>query len=101
TLNDGLTILETIIKQEQANKSTVIPGKDVFRLYDTYGFPKELTEEYVAEAGFTIDQAGFEAEMQLQRDRAREARQKVDSMQVQDDVYQNLSVSSEFIGYDT
>src|SRR5690625_2729872 len=81
TLNDGLTILETIIKQEQANKSTVIPGKDVFRLYDTYGFPKELTEEYVAEAGFTIDQAGFEAEMQLQRDRAREARQKVDSMQ--------------------
>lgn len=101
TLNDGLAILETIIKQQQAIKSTVIPGKDVFRLYDTYGFPKELTEEYVAEAGFTIDHEGFETEMKQQRDRARDARQKVDSMQVQDDVYQKLSVASEFIGYET
>lgn len=101
TLHDGLLILETIIKQEQANQSNVFPGKEVFRLYDTYGFPKELTEEYVAEAGFTIDEEGFEEEMKLQRDRARKARQKVDSMQVQDDVYRELSVTSEFIGYET
>ncbi|WP_440895927.1 alanine--tRNA ligase [Amphibacillus sp. Q70] len=101
TLNDGLLILESIIKQEQAKQSTIFPGKEVFRLYDTYGFPKELTEEYVAEAGFTIDDEGFEAEMKLQRDRARKARQKVDSMQVQADVYRDLSVTSEFIGYDT
>ncbi|BAM47200.1 alanine--tRNA ligase [Amphibacillus xylanus] len=101
TLNDGITILESIINDEQAKQSTVIPGKEVFKLYDTYGFPKELTEEYVAEFGFTIDEAGFEQEMELQRERAREARQKVDSMQVQDDVYQSLTVSSEFVGYDT
>lgn len=101
TLNDGLLILESIIKQEQAKQSNIFPGKEVFRLYDTYGFPKELTEEYVAEAGFTIDDKGFEAEMKRQRDRARKARQKVDSMQVQADVYRELSVASEFIGYDT
>ncbi|NMA90593.1 MAG: alanine--tRNA ligase, partial [Amphibacillus sp.] len=53
TLNDGITILESIINDEQAKQSTVIPGKEVFKLYDTYGFPKELTEEYVAEFGFT------------------------------------------------
>lgn len=99
TLHDGLAILASIIEAEKAKQSTVFPGVEVFRLYDTYGFPQELTEEYVAEAGFTIDKAGFEAEMKRQRDRARNARQKVDSMQVQDDVYSQLQVESEFVGY--
>ena len=101
TLNDGLDILAAILKQDEVKQTKVIPGKDVFKLYDTYGFPKELTEEYVAEVGFTIDHQGFEVEMTRQRDRAREARGKVDSMQVQDDVYQQLTVPSEFIGYET
>ncbi|WP_017472656.1 alanine--tRNA ligase [Amphibacillus jilinensis] len=100
TLNDGLAILATIIEKERDAGSTVFPGSEVFRLYDTYGFPKELTEEYVGEAGFTIDLAGFELEMKAQRDRAREARQKIDSMQIQDDVFSELSVDSTFIGYD-
>src|SRR5690625_860438 len=100
TLNEGLEILSSIIQKEKKNGSTIFPGEDVFRLYDTYGFPKELTEEYVAEYGFTVDELGFNKEMEKQRDRARSARQKVDSMQVQSDIYSKVNVESKFIGYD-
>lgn len=100
TLNDGLQILSTIMKQETEKGSNIFPGTEVFRLYDTYGFPKELTEEYVAEAGFTIDEQGFKLEMEKQRARARNARQKTDSMQVQDGVLGEVHVESTFIGYD-
>ncbi|WP_066194290.1 alanine--tRNA ligase [Gracilibacillus timonensis] len=99
TLQEGLQIFYHIIEQQQEAGSEVFPGSEVFRLYDTYGFPKELTEEYAEEAGFTIDEAGFEAEMAKQRDRARNARQKVDSMQSQDRVLSDLQVDSSFIGY--
>ena len=71
------------------------------RLYDTYGFPIELTEEYAEEAGMTVDHEGFETEMEAQRERARAARQDVDSMQVQADVLGEVKVESEFVGYDT
>ncbi|GGA69111.1 alanine--tRNA ligase [Ornithinibacillus halotolerans] len=101
TLNDGLDILTELIAKEKAKDSTIFPGEEVFRLYDTYGFPKELTAEYVEEHGFTIDEAGFEAEMEKQRERARNARQKVDSMQVQDEVLGKLDIESEFVGYNT
>src|SRR5699024_12150590 len=63
TLNEGLEILSQIIDKEKAKSSNVFPGEEVFRLYDTYGFPKELTEEYVADLGFTIDEEGYETEM--------------------------------------
>src|SRR5690625_2919697 len=86
TLNDALDILASILEQDDVKKTKLIPGDAVFKLYDTYGFSKELTEEYVAEAGFTIDHAGFEIEMKRQQDRARGASQKEDTMQVQDDV---------------
>ncbi|MCA1009772.1 alanine--tRNA ligase [Halobacillus halophilus] len=100
TLNDGLAILSTIMKQESEKGSNVFPGTEVFRLYDTYGFPKELTEEYVADAGFTIDEDGFMLEMEKQRERARNARQKTGSMQVQEGVLGDVHVASEFTGYD-
>ncbi|WP_087971762.1 alanine--tRNA ligase [Oceanobacillus rekensis] len=100
TLNDGLDILTTVMEQEKGNGNTVIPGEEVFRLYDTYGFPKELTAEYVEEQGFTIDKEGYNREMNKQRERARNARQKVDSMQVQDTILSEIDVKSEFIGYD-
>ncbi|WP_117169147.1 alanine--tRNA ligase [Paraliobacillus sediminis] len=100
TLHEGLAILENIIELEKGQGSKVFPGTEVFRLYDTYGFPKELTEEYVNELGFTIDEAGFKEEMDKQRSRARNARQKVDSMQVQDSVFSELSAESIFVGYD-
>ncbi|MFD1362967.1 alanine--tRNA ligase [Lentibacillus salinarum] len=100
TLNDGLEILNTIIDKEKQKGSDVFPGAEVFRLYDTYGFPKELTEEYVAEHNFTIDEQGFEQEMDKQRERARNAQQKVDSMQVQDGVLSDVTAESTFVGYD-
>ncbi|MHA6252161.1 alanine--tRNA ligase [Oceanobacillus sp. CAU 1775] len=101
TLNDGLEILTSIIKQEEAAGNKVFPGKEVFRLYDTYGFPKELTAEYVEQHGFTIDEVEYENEMQKQRERARSARQKVDSMQVQNSLMNEIDVESSFVGYDT
>ena len=100
TLNDGLAILSEVIKKEKEKGSTTIPGSDAFRLYDTYGFPIELTEEYAEEAGMTVDQAGFEKEMDAQRERARSARQDVDSMQIQGGVLGDIKVESEFVGYD-
>src|SRR5699024_1383435 len=89
-----------IIQKEEQKGSTVFPGVEVFRLYDTYGFPKELTEEYVAEHGFTIDEQGFEQQMEKQRERARSARHKVDSMQIQDSVLSEVEADSTFVGYD-
>lgn len=100
TLNDGLSILSEVIKKEKEKGNTIIPGSDAFRLYDTYGFPIELTEEYAEEEGMTVDQAGFEKEMDAQRKRARSARQDVDSMQIQGGVLGDIKVESEFVGYD-
>ncbi|MFD4817472.1 alanine--tRNA ligase [Peribacillus butanolivorans] len=100
TLHDGLAILSEVIKKEKEKGGTVIPGSDAFRLYDTYGFPIELTEEYAEEEGMTIDQSGFEKEMEAQRERARSARQDVDSMQIQGGVLGDIKVESEFVGYD-
>lgn len=100
TLHDGLAILSTVIQKEKAKGSDTIPGADVFRLYDTYGFPVELTEEYAEEEGMKVDHDGFEREMESQRERARSARQDVDSMQVQSGVLGEIKVESTFVGYD-
>ncbi|MEH6941932.1 alanine--tRNA ligase [Bacillus sp. JJ722] len=99
TLHDGLQILSDVIKKEKAKGSNTISGKDVFRLYDTYGFPVELTEEYAEEEGMKVDHAGFEKEMEEQRERARAARQDVDSMQVQGGVLGEIKDESKFVGY--
>ncbi|MCK1996511.1 alanine--tRNA ligase [Psychrobacillus psychrodurans] len=101
TLHDGLAILEKVIEEQQAKGESYIPGTTTFTLYDTYGFPIELTEEYAEEANMTVDLDGFKSEMEAQRSRARAARQNVDSMQVQSEVFGNLHDESEFIGYDT
>ncbi|MED3396933.1 alanine--tRNA ligase [Bacillus wiedmannii] len=101
TLHDGEAILAEVITKAKEEKTTVISGVDAFRLYDTYGFPIELTEEYAEEAGMTVDQEGFESEMEKQRERARAARQDVDSMQVQGGVLGEVKVASEFVGYGT
>ncbi|MBG9654404.1 alanine--tRNA ligase [Cytobacillus firmus] len=100
TLHEGLAILSSVIKKEKEKGSVTIQGEDVFRLYDTYGFPVELTEEYAEEEGMKVDHAGFEKEMEGQRERARSARQDVDSMQVQGGVLGELKTESQFVGYD-
>lgn len=99
TLHEGLAILANVIQKEKARGSNTISGEDVFRLYDTYGFPVELTEEYAQEEGMNVDHDGFEKEMERQRERARAARQEVDSMQVQGGVLGEIKVESEFVGY--
>jgi len=101
TLQDGLGILSSVISTQQADGLSVIPGSDAFRLYDTYGFPIELTEEYAEENGMTVDLEGFKAALEAQRTRARSARKDVDSMQVQSEVLGNIQEQSQFIGYDT
>lgn len=100
TLHEGLNILASVIKKEKEAGSDTIQGKDIFRLYDTYGFPVELTEEYAEEEGLKVDHEGFEKEMEAQRERARAARQDVDSMQVQGGVLGEIKVESKFVGYD-
>lgn len=97
TLNDGLAILATFM--ETASNQT-IQGTDAFKLYDTYGFPIELTQEYAADHNFTVDLAGFEAEMEAQRTRARNAREDMDSMQAQNPVLRNFTAPTTFVGYD-
>lgn len=99
TLNEGLAILSDVITVQKDKGSDIIPGEDVFRLYDTYGFPVELTEEYAEEEAMKVDHDGFEQAMGRQRERARAAIQKVDSMQVQGGVLGDIKDKSEFVGY--
>src|SRR5690625_2104894 len=99
TLQEGLTLLSSVITEQKEQNNTVIPGEQVFKLYDTYGFPKELTEEYAADHGLGIDEEGFYQEMEKQRERARSAREHVDSMNVQSQLLASLDTSSEFVGY--
>ncbi|MCM3237100.1 alanine--tRNA ligase [Heyndrickxia oleronia] len=101
TLHEGLAILSSVIKKAKEEGSDIISGENVFRLYDTYGFPVELTEEYAEEEGLKVDHEGFEKEMENQRERARNARQDVGSMQVQGGVLGDIKVDSTFVGYET
>lgn len=96
TLSEGLAILSSVIEKAKASGSDTIAGADIFRLYDTYGFPVELTEEYAEEEGMKADHAGFEQEMKKQRDRARAARQDTDSMQVQGGILSTVTTESTF-----
>ncbi|MDN4526286.1 alanine--tRNA ligase [Fictibacillus fluitans] len=100
TINEGLAILEDVIQKEKAAGNSTVSGKDAFKLYDTFGFPFELTEEYAADHNMEVDRTGFEKEMEGQRERARSARQDVDSMQVQAGVLSDIKAHSDFVGYD-
>lgn len=73
TLNTGLALLTELLAELRLRQQTVIPGEEVFKLYDTHGFPVELTQEIAAEQGFRVDTSGFEQSMQLQQERSRAA----------------------------
>ncbi len=96
TLNSGQHFAQTIVEDLKAKGQTVIAGTEVFKLYDTYGFPWELTEEIASERGFTIDHEGFEAAMKEQRERARASAVKGGSMGMQNETLQNITVESSF-----
>lgn len=100
TLTEGLQILASMIEEVKQKGQTSLSGKQAFTLYDTYGFPFDLTEDYATEQGITVDYKQFEIEMNAQRERARAARQEVGSMQIQASLLSDLKEKSDFIGYD-
>ncbi len=103
TIDQGLSILADMEKEMAQKGVKELPGKDAFRLYDTYGFPLDLTIEILDEKGFTVDQDGFEREMEHQRETARKARKTTNYMGADATVYEQLdpAMTSEFLGYDT
>ncbi|WP_271398119.1 alanine--tRNA ligase [Salinicoccus roseus] len=98
TLDEGIHIYEQVREKAKAGGG-VISGHDAFRLYDTYGFPYELTKEYAENDGLEVDEEGFVEEMKQQRERARNARKAGESMQVQSETLAGLTAQSEFTGY--
>ncbi len=103
TIDNGLRILADMEEAlEQAGK-TVLDGASAFKLYDTYGFPIDLTKEILEEKGYTIDEDGFKAEMEQQRVRARTSREVTNYMGADATVYDEIdaSVTTEFVGYDS
>jgi len=98
TLANGEKLLMNALSEAE-NK--VLDGAVMFKLYDTYGFPKELTAEIAEERGFTVDLDGFNAEMQKQRERARAAREDEQSMSSQSADLMDFEEQSDFLGYET
>ena len=101
TIDDGLVRLNANIEEMKASGEKLLDGKKAFKLYDTYGFPIDLTEEILKEEGFDVDMAGFEAEMEDQKRRAREAREdKNIGWANQDNKHLFEGLSNEFLGYE-
>ena len=102
TIDQGLNILNEMQKKiEEAGKKE-LSGDDAFKLYDTYGFPLDLTMEILGEKGYTIDEDGFKAAMERQKRKAHDAHKTTNYMGAEETVYQQLdtSLTTEFTGYD-
>ena len=102
TIDKGMEILKADMEEMKAASEKVMSGEKSFRLYDTYGFPVDLTKEILAEEGMEIDEDAFTAEMKAQKERARSARAKSNYMGAAETVYNELPVELEtaFAGYD-
>lgn len=101
TIDGGLVRLNANIEEMKASGKKLLDGKKAFKLYDTYGFPIDLTEEILKEEGLDVDMAGFEAEMEDQKRRAREARDdKNIGWANQDNKHLFEGLSNEFLGYE-
>ena len=102
TIDQGLHILEEMEAEMKAAGSTQLSGENAFKLYDTYGFPLDLTKEILEEKGISIDEAGFKSAMEEQREKARKAREVTNYMGADATVYDEIDpkVTTEFVGYD-
>lgn len=102
TIDLGLSILAQMEEEMKAAGVTELSGENAFKLYDTYGFPMDLTQEILAEKGFTIDEEGFGECMRQQKDMARKARKVTNYMGADVTVYESIdpAVTTEFVGYD-
>jgi alanyl-tRNA synthetase len=99
TLDAGVTMLNQTIAAVKADGKTVIPGADAFKLFDTFGFPVEMTAELAEDDGLTVDMDGYKENMQAQRDRARAARGDAQSMGNQDKLLMSIDTTSKFTGW--
>ena len=102
TIDQGLSILSDMQKEMKEQGVTVLSGENAFKLYDTYGFPLDLTKEIFEEQGLTIDEEGFKSAMEEQRVKARTARKTTNYMGADATVYEELdpAMTTEFVGYD-
>ena len=103
TIDQGLAILNEYAEEMKANNETVLNGENAFKLYDTYGFPIDLTIEILEEKGYQVDTEGFDKCMQVQKDTARITRKATNYMGADATVYDDIdaAITSEFVGYDT
>ena len=103
TIDQGLVILSDLESRLVKEGKTCLDGEDAFRLYDTYGFPVDLTNEILEEKGFTVDMDGFNNAMNKQKETARGARKETNYMGADATVYDKIDtrITSEFVGYDT
>ena len=102
TIDQGLSILMEMEEKLTREGNKELSGEDTFKLYDTYGFPIDLTKEILEEKGFSVDEEGFRAAMEEQKAKARKARKVTNYMGADVTVYESIdpSVTSEFVGYD-
>jgi alanyl-tRNA synthetase len=103
TIDKGLNILESYIEELNASKSKTLSGEKAFELYDTYGFPLDLTRDVLEEQGLNVDEESFNKEMQAQRERARSGRADTSGEAWKEDIYSKLDKSiatTSFVGYD-
>ncbi len=102
TIDQGLSILNEMKETMKKENKTVLDGNDAFKLYDTYGFPLDLTEEILLESNFTLDEDGFNQAMKEQKEKARKARKVTNYMGADVTVYESIDnkITSEFVGYD-
>ena len=102
TIDQGLSILNEMTESVTKEGKQQLGGADAFRLYDTYGFPLDLTKEILEEKGLTVDEEGFRACMQEQKEKARKARKVTNYMGADVTVYESIdpAITTEFVGYD-
>ncbi|MCH5272552.1 MAG: alanine--tRNA ligase [Lachnospiraceae bacterium] len=102
TIDQGLSILSEMEAEAAAKGGRTLSGEDAFKLYDTYGFPIDLTEEILEEKGFTVDMDGFRRAMEVQKETARNARAVTNYMGADATVYDEIdaAITSTFVGYD-
>lgn len=100
TIDGGMRIFNDLLSGHKEKGESVFSGADAFKLYDTYGFPIDLTAEMVAEQGMTVDEKGFKALMQEQKDRARKAREALGDLGWAGIEFGKDTPSTEFVGYD-
>lgn len=103
TIDQGIKILSDMETALLSENKKVLVGKDAFVLYDTYGFPLDLTKEILEEKGISVDEEGFKEEMNMQRERARSARKTTNYMGADVTVYQSIApeITTTFVGYDS